>query len=290
VKTANLDLLLDLNEGGSIGPVMTPSLGGFFTPGSSFPSNSGLILPNTTNVIDLVGPSYIEFKHKELLNKMAGKGLQVNYRYTRAPHIFSSSMVSIELQFVNTSAKEITNIQVGQKFLPAGMNINEFADISKIAPEQYLCSILGVDFNDSINAISFEICSSVGVSKISLNPSLGELIRSVQISENYFNEERKKLRGMNEHCSSIPLCKDFVDITFLRQKLFECINVAAIPTNAEGKLMFVGQTLSAKVLILITLEWKENDNLIITVNCERMVIGSMVMNELKNFLSAALKC
>ncbi|XP_016980123.1 AP-3 complex subunit beta-2 [Drosophila rhopaloa] len=285
---SNLDLLLDLDDIPPIGPVMTPSLGGFLTPGT--PLMAGQAAPlqpqHARNRVELVGPSHIEFKHKELLNKVSGHGLQLAYRFTRSPHLFSSSMCSIELQFQNRGEKEITSIHLAPATLPAGMQLNEFAPITILQPQQTASGVLGVDFNDSTHAVDLELISSAGTSRLQLKPPVGELVRSVQIGESCHREERAKLRGMNEHqCELRGLRRDLIDVTALRQKVFESINVAHTHSSSSGQLhCFAGQTLSSKSLVLLTLHWQTEESLTLLVNCEKMVIGSMVLNELRNAL------
>ncbi|KAH8419982.1 hypothetical protein KR009_004616 [Drosophila setifemur] len=285
---SNLDLLLDLDDIPPIGPVMTPSLGGFLTPGTPLMSNQATPLQpqQSRNRIELVGPSHIEFKHKELLNKVSGHGLQLGYRFTRAPHLFSSSMCSIELQFQNRGEKEITNIRLGQTTLPAGMQLNEFAPVMVLQPQQTASGVLGLDFNDSTHCVGLELVSSAGSARLQLKPPVGELVRSVQIGESCHREERAKLRGMNEHqCVLRGLRRDLIDVAALRQKVVECINVAHTHSSATGQLhCFAGQTLSSKSLVLLTLQWQAEDALTLLVNCEKMVVGSMVLNELRNAL------
>lgn len=251
--------------------------------------NMGLIPQNAANRIDLVGPSFIEYKYKELLNKVSGHGLTVSYRFSRSPHLFSSSMASIELVFVNQSDDEITEIQVGQqKLLPSGMNLNIFAPIPCLQPQQTATRVLGVDFNDSTHAIEFEIVSSCGSSRIVLKAPIGELIRSVQILEDHFKKERTNLRGMNEHQTRLAIKSKSFDTNTLKQKVFESINVAFI-SSANDILYFSGQTMSSKSLVLISIEiTNESTELILTVNCEKMVIGSMVMNEIRNSLQMCI--
>lgn len=268
-------------------------MGFFFTLGTPLTaSHTAALVPQTVaNRIDLVGPSYISYIHKELLNKLSGHGLQVSYRYTRSPHLYSSAMVSIELQFINQGTEEISNIQMGQKSLPPGMQMQEFAPINLIKPGQCATSVMGVDFNDSTHAIDFEICSSNGTSRVTFKPFIGELVRSVHISETLFKEERLNLRGMNEHQTKLKLKQDAVEATTLKQKIFECINVAALNNNTDNSLYnFVGQTMTSKSLVLITCEWSQShEDLVVQVNCEKMVIGSIVLNEITSYLNATFK-
>lgn len=54
-------------------PILTPSLGGFLTPVT--PSST----PNVMS-IEPVGPSYVPYKGTEVVNKLNGGGLSIEYR------------------------------------------------------------------------------------------------------------------------------------------------------------------------------------------------------------------
>lgn len=102
----NLDLLLDLystNENNLSGPVMT------LTP----LANSNVVTTNSN--IQVVNPCFVPNKSLELLNRITGKGLQITYKYTRTPHLFSNSMVNIALTFLNNSNEDVNDIKIGQK-------------------------------------------------------------------------------------------------------------------------------------------------------------------------------
>lgn len=275
---SNLDLLLDLEDVSAVaGQVMTPSLGGFLTPLASGPGG-------ISNRIELVGPSFIALDKLELLNKVNGYGLGITFKYTRAPHLFSANMVSIELSFTNHGNIELTDIQVGAKNLTSGMSLNEFSQLSQLAPKQTLMGILGIDFNDSSQAANFEIKSSGGVSKVSIKPSVGELIRSVTLPENMFKEERNKLRGMTESNCKVSLRAEFSDKRQLQKKIFEIANVASIShSETTDLLLFAGQTLNSKSLVLISIVHDEESVAAsLTVNCEKLVVSSILMNEIKD--------
>lgn len=278
-KKSDLDLLLELDDVSPVaGQIMTPSLGGFLTPMSSSGFSGG------RNRIELVGPSFIAMDKMELLNKVNGYGLGIGYKYTRSPHLFSANMVSIELSFTNHGNVELTDVQVGAKNLTSGMSLNEFAQLSQLAPKQSLMGILGIDFNDSSQAANFEIRSSGGVSKVSIKPTVGELIRSVNLSELTFKEERNKLRGMSESNCKVSLRNELCDKRALQSKLFEIANVASITHGDSSELLlFAGQTLCSKSLVLISIAL-EDDNQVasLTVNCEKLVVVSILMNEIKD--------
>jgi len=60
-------------------------------------------------------PAFIPQKTCELVNKIVSGGLQISYRFTRAPHLFSTTMVSVELQLQNLSKDNFKDIRIGQK-------------------------------------------------------------------------------------------------------------------------------------------------------------------------------
>lgn len=271
---SNLDLLLDLDDfstGG--GSIMTPSLGGFLTPlnvQSSFISDN----------IELVAPSYIPLNSNELLNKISGYGLGVTYRFTRAPHLFSSNMISIELVFTNNGNNDLQDISIGKKTLPSGMLINDFAPIGFLGVKSTNFGTMGIDMNDSSQPINFEIKSKAGVSNITFKAPIGELIRSVSMSESAFKIERAKLRGMTEHTASISLMNGNGDVVCLQQRIYETANVKSILSGEENVLNFAGQTMSSKSLVLITVLINDSQATV-TVNCDKIVVGSMLLNEIK---------
>lgn len=285
VERSNLDLLLDLDDIAPVGPIMTPSFGGFLSPSPIVAAP-----PNVSSRFELVGPSYIPHAAKhELLSKINGKGLQIHYRFTRAPHLYSAKMVSIELTLKNDSNNDLESIHIPDKSALAagGIQLNEFAPITKLSAGQSTQNILGIDFNDSTQAIGFDIKSSAGVAHVSLRASVGELIRSVQIGEAAFKEEQARLRGMNEHSATIAV-PDAIGLTAIRGKIFEMANVAVVSamapssdTNAQT-VHFAGQTMASQSLVLIAIEYTASENQVaVTVNCEKMVIGSMLLNDIK---------
>lgn len=284
-ERSNLDLLLDLDDIAPTAPIMTPSLGGFLTPISNAAST---ISSNTSSRFELVGPVHVSMDKRELLNKTNSHGLQINYRFTRAPHLYSAKMVSIELTFHNESNNELENIHLSDKSaLPANVAICDFAPIAKLNAGQLVQGVLGVDFNDSTQAISFEIASSAGNAKVSLKSTVGELIRAVRITEPVFKEEQSRLRGMNEHSCKIDTQSS---IATIQHGIFETANLALIANNNTSDdrdiLLFSGQTMSSQSLVLVTVERNNANGLTVTVNCEKMVIGSMLLNEIKN----SIKC
>uniref|UniRef100_A0A182M0Q2 AP-3 complex subunit beta n=1 Tax=Anopheles culicifacies TaxID=139723 RepID=A0A182M0Q2_9DIPT len=286
---SNLDLLLDLDDIPPIGPVMTPSLGGFLTPMAAASNSSAADLGAG---IELVGPSFIPMKKHELLNKVNGFGLGIEYRFVRSPHLYSSRMVSVELTFTNHGNVELVDIEMGKKSnLPAGMAVNDFAPIGRLNPGQTVSGMLGVDFNDSTQPVRVDICSASGTSTVTLKAPVGEMVRSVAITENTFDSERAKLRGMTEHSCTLQLSDTLSpDDKSLHRAVFEASNLASVADLKDNcqRFLFAGQTMSSKSLVLVVLEKvstsDDKNSYALTVNCEKLVVGSMLLNELKAVL------
>ena len=257
---------------------MTPSLGGFLTPMTpkSAPT-AGL------SSVELIGPSFTSTKNLELLNKVNGYGLGITYKYARSPHLFSSKMVSIELQFTNHGNVELNDIQCDNRSISGGLSMHNFAQISQLMPKQTLPGVLGIDFNDSSQAANFEVKSSSGICKVFIKAPMGELMRSVSMPEAVFKEERSKLRGMTESTCKISQVKpELFERRNLQTKIFEIANVAAINhVDSENVLLYAGQTMNSKNLVLITLI-KDGEAANVTVNCEKVVVGSILINEIRD--------
>ncbi|XP_066600233.1 AP-3 complex subunit beta-2 [Prorops nasuta] len=272
---SNLDLLLDLDDVIPITPVMTPSLGGFLTP-----------MNPTTIINDVreVSASYVPLKKIELLNPISSHGLKIEYRFTRSPHLVSNHFVSIEVTFFNESARPMKNIQVGKKNLPKGLSLHEFALIPTLEAGSTVSSTLGINFNDSTQSANFNIDFNIEDEKyscpVNIKAPIGEIIRSVLLPEAMFISEKSKLKGMNEHIVKLKFSGDRKVLT---QKMFEAVNVAIV-SSENDVVRFAAHTLASKSLVLVTAKILDSEELEICVNCEKMVIGSILLNELKSYL------
>ncbi|XP_065225046.1 AP-3 complex subunit beta-1 [Planococcus citri] len=278
-KSSNIDLLLELDNFAPT-PVMTPS--SFLSPMTPA-SNSA----TSGSAIQFVGAVYVSDKSWELLNKINSSGqLSIQGRFTRSPHIYSSAMVSIELILVNHHSDALTNIRVGQKNLGTNISMHEFPPVASLMPTEKRTVTLGVNFNDSTQPISFEVlwnCDEVAMkSTISFKAPVGELLRAVSMPESNYLEEQTKLKGMNEHSANITIGTD--DKSKISQYIYEVANFASTSSIESSTLRYSAQTLASQSLVLLTVVLKENREISITVNCEKMVVGSMVLNEVKNNL------
>lgn len=70
-------------------------------------------------------------RRQELLHRVAGEGLAVDYAFSRQPFPSDPHMVSIHIYFSNSSDTPIKGLHVGTPKLPAGLSIQEFPEIGK---------------------------------------------------------------------------------------------------------------------------------------------------------------
>lgn len=66
---------------------------------------------------------------QELLHRVAGEGLAVDYAFSRQPFSGDPHMVSVHIYFFNNSETPIKGLHVGTPKLPAGISIQEFPEI-----------------------------------------------------------------------------------------------------------------------------------------------------------------
>lgn len=87
---SNLDLLLSLDEEpqtvGSQQTILSPMVGGMLTPAN--PPKTSVVGSSEGGVLE-APPVLVPTKTVEVLNKMTTSGLQVLYRFTRSPHLYS---------------------------------------------------------------------------------------------------------------------------------------------------------------------------------------------------------
>ncbi len=102
-------------------------------------------------------PSYIPKKNYELLNRIKGDGLQIHYRFTRRPHIYSAKLAGVELTAQNTVEAPIGSVSVGDTRLQSGMSLKETGGLSGLAPGATANFSIGIDFNDTQQPAKFDI-------------------------------------------------------------------------------------------------------------------------------------
>jgi len=275
VPKSNLDLLLDLSDvpPDMPTPTLTPSLGGFLTP---------LVetTPATATAGHSVGhPMFVNTSSTELLNKLTTGGVQVNYRFTRQPHAYNPTMVSVELTFRNLGTDTVSEVKVGARSLASGMAVHEFPAMANLGPGDERAATLGVDYNDTTQPAKMDLVVGNRPHTVTIAAPVGEMVRPINMPEAAFNKEQSQLRGMNEVTSQVQLPSAACDAKSICSRIYQAANLLQVPCSDTSLLRFAGQTLSGKCLVLVSVQSEGEAS--ITVNCEKMVIGNMLNKEIK---------
>ena len=86
---------------------------------------------------------------------------------------------------------------------------------------------------------------------------------------------------MTENSCKITLQEDKTDIKSVITCVHSVANVLLVPCTEENTYRFSAQTMATGTLVLVSVVIKETTGKL-TVNCEKMVIGTMLMKDLKN--------
>jgi hypothetical protein len=99
-------------------PILSPSLADLANIGSS----------NYANNYNSSQQIHVSKKEYELLSKINGNGLHIQYRYVRTPNKFSPKAVTIELKFSNQTNGDFGSFSITNKKLQNGMSMSELAE------------------------------------------------------------------------------------------------------------------------------------------------------------------
>ncbi|KAI5771666.1 AP3B1 [Gulo gulo luscus] len=275
--------LLDLDD---FNPVLTPVA--FPTPALSpslIADLEGLNLSTSSSVISVNTPVFVPVKTHVLLHRMSGRGLAAHYFFPRQPCIFGDKMVSIQITLNNTTDRKIENIHIGGKKLPMGMQMHVFNPIESLEPEGSITVSMGIDFCDSTQTASFQLCTKDDCFNVNIQPPVGELLLPVAMSEKDFKKEQGMLTGMNETSTVIIAAPQNFTPSVILQKVVNVANVGVVPSGQDNIHRFAAKTVHSGSLMLITVELKEGSTAQLIINTERTVIGSVLLRELKPVLS-----
>uniref|UniRef100_A0A8B9YYR0 Adaptor related protein complex 3 subunit beta 1 n=1 Tax=Buteo japonicus TaxID=224669 RepID=A0A8B9YYR0_9AVES len=150
----------------------------------------------------VAAPVSVPTKTHELLHRMSGKGLAAHYHFSRQPGIFGDRMVSVQLTVTNTTDQKIENIHIKEKKLPPGMRMHEFNPIECLEPAGSITVSMGIDFCDSAQMASFQLCTKDDYFNVNIQPPVGELLLPVTMSEKDF---KKEFAAKTVHSGSLML-------------------------------------------------------------------------------------
>ncbi|NWI77422.1 AP3B2 protein, partial [Dryoscopus gambensis] len=255
-------------------------------PSSSIVSTSlvtdleGLTLTDTSLTPTLLSPAFSAVKTYELLHRMAGEGLAVEYCFSRRPFPGDPHMVAVQIQISNNTDTEVKNLRVNEPKPLSGMRIQEFPEIERLAPGDTASVVMGIDFCDSTQAANFQLCTHTRQFYVSIQPPVGELMAPVFMSENEFKKEQGKLMGMSEITEKLTLPEKCWSDHTIVQQVTSAANVGRVPCGASNEYRFAAKTVTSGSLVLITLERREGSMAQLTINSEKMVIGTMLVKDI----------
>ncbi|KAG9341171.1 hypothetical protein JZ751_019610, partial [Albula glossodonta] len=276
--------LLDLDD---FDPTPSPQV----TPVNNFLSTSlvtdleGLSLTDSALSPVPLSPTCGSVKTYELLHRITGEGLAVQYCFSRQPFTPDPHMVAVQIQFTNNTEAEAKNLSIQEPKLQSGMRIKEFPEIEVLPPGETVSAVMGIDFCDSTQAANFQLCTHTRKFFVSIQPPVGELLMPVFMTENEFKKEQGQLMGMNEITERLTLGEKCQSDHVIVQRVTSAANLRRVPCGSEKECRFAGKTVTSGSLVLVTVVTKEGRAAQLTVNCEKMVIGTMLVKDILQALS-----
>uniref|UniRef100_H3CSP9 AP-3 complex subunit beta n=1 Tax=Tetraodon nigroviridis TaxID=99883 RepID=H3CSP9_TETNG len=269
--------LLDLDD---FEPASSPQV----TPVNSYLSSSlvtdleGLSLSDAVLSPATISPSSA-LKNYELLHRITGEGLSVEYCFSRQPFSPDANMVAVQMQFTNNGAADTKGLHMEDVKLQSGMRVKEFPEIELLPAGETATAVLGIDFCDSTQAANFQLCTHTKKFFVSIQPPVGELMRPIFLTENEFKKEQGQLMGMNEIAEKLTLDAKCRNEHAIVQRVTAAANLSRVPCGSDRECRFAGRTVTSGSLVLVTVATKEEGAAQLTVNCEKMVIGTMLVKD-----------
>ncbi|KAJ0029066.1 hypothetical protein NQD34_004063 [Periophthalmus magnuspinnatus] len=270
--------LLDLDD---FEPAHSPQV----TPVNAFMSNSlvtdleGLSLSDDVLAPATISPSS-SMKTFELLHRITGEGLSVEYCFSRQPFSPDANMVAVQIHFTNNSSSDVSNLHVEDAKLQSGMRVKEFPEIEVLAAGDTTTAVMGIDFCDSTQAANFQLCTNSKKFFVTIQPPVGELMRPVFMTENEFKKEQGQLMGMNEISEKLTLDSNCRNEHSIVQRVTTAANLSRVPCGSDNECRFAARTVTSNSLVLVTVATKQEGAEQLTVNCDKMLIGTMLVKEI----------
>lgn len=287
--------LLDLDD---FEPAPSPQV----TPVNAFLSNSlvtdleGLSLSDDVLAPATISPSS-SMKTFELLHRITGEGLSVEYCFSRQPFSPDANMVAVQIHFTNNSSSEVTSLHMDDAKLQSGMRVKEFPEIETLPAGETSTAVMGIDFCDSTQAANFQLCTNSKKFFVSIQPPVGELMRPVFMTENEFKKEQGQLMGMNEITEKLTLDSKCRNEHAIVQRVTTAANLSRVPCGSDNECSppvpppefpvhrFAARTVTSNSLVLVTVATRAEGAAQLTVNCDKMVIGTMLVKDILQALT-----
>uniref|UniRef100_A0A8C6U734 AP-3 complex subunit beta n=1 Tax=Neogobius melanostomus TaxID=47308 RepID=A0A8C6U734_9GOBI len=221
----------------------------------------------------------------ELLHRITGEGLSVEYCFSRQPFSPDANMVAVQIHFTNNSSSEVSSLHMEDAKLQSGMRVKEFPEIEALAAGETSTAVMGIDFCDSTQAANFQLCANSKKFFVSIQPPVGELMRPVFMTENEFKKEQGQLMGMNEITEKLTLDSKCRNEHAIVQRVTTAANLSRVPCGSNDECRFAARTVTLNSLVLVTVATKAEGAAQLTVNCDKMLIGTMLVKEILQALT-----
>ena len=148
---------------------------------------------------------------------------------------------------------------------------------------------IGVDFNDSIQKIGFDLDVGGRIHPLTLTPPVGEIGRACTMSEENFAKEKKKLAGMNEHATKLSIvASSAISMQSLVDGVLSAGAFGQVSSTEENSAKMASKSMATAALSLVTIVKNESD-VAVTVNSEKLMFGSLLLKDIKTALETILK-
>ncbi|XP_069621849.1 AP-3 complex subunit beta-2 isoform X2 [Ranitomeya imitator] len=275
--------LLDLDDFSVPSAPLTTS--GSIVSSSLVTDLEGLSLTDTSLTPTVISPIFSTGRSFELLHRMTGEGLSMEYMFSRQPFTPDHRMVSVQIKISNNTESEVRSIHTSEPKLLSGMRMQEFQEIESLPPGENATVIMGIDFCDSTQAANFQLCTHTRQFYVSIQPPVGELMLPVFMSENEFKREQGKLTGMNEITERLSVSETYQSDHVIVQRITSAANMNRVPCGADKEYRFAAKTVSSGTLVLVTLTLKDATSALLTINSEKMVIATMLAKDIVQALA-----
>jgi len=94
-----------------------------------------------------------------------------------------------------------------------------------------------------------------------------------------------KLSGMHENTAKVAIEQDASDAKYFATRVLTVANMLQVPSSDEKTHRFSAHTLASGTLVLVEVAATDSSAKII-VNCEKMVIGTMLLKDIKTAFSS----
>jgi len=247
---------------------------------------------------------HVPARRVALLERVVADGVSIHARYTRMTSAYSSAATSCELQLANDGQAEVldvnfvdivrahnnlTNFEKMSQKCESGMSAFGLKGTSGIRlPVGGSTSLsAAIDFADTTQPVGLTVVLTTADGgkrhTFALTAPVGEQMHPLLLTEAQFKQLHARLSGMNETSGRVSLAVALDDVKALNARVYDVANVLAI-THTSERATFAGRTNSTKSAVLITIVDVGGGHAKLTVNTDKMVVGSMLFKQLKTAL------